>query len=130
MSRPPLSFPDMLDESTIKRVLNAALKGGGEVAELFVEDRSATSMRLEDSRVENVSSGRDSGAGIRVIAGERASYAYTNLLTEDGLVEAAKTASAGLGGRARFESSTSDGWRLPSSTQSVSGLRTSTRPTR
>ena len=88
----------MLDESTIKRVLTEALEGGGELAELFVEARSSTALRLEDSRVEDVNSGRDSGAGIRVIAGERASYAYTNLLTEEGLIEAAKTASAGLGG--------------------------------
>lgn len=88
----------MLDETTVKRVLQAALQGGGELAELYVEDRATTALRLEDRRVEHVNSGRDRGAGIRVMAGDRASYAYTNLLTEDGLVAAAKTASAGLGG--------------------------------
>ena len=87
----------MLDETTVKRVLRAALEGGGELAEIFVEDRSSTTLRMEDSRVENVNSGRDSGAGIRVMAGDRASYAYTNLLTESGLIDAAKAASAGLG---------------------------------
>jgi TldD protein len=86
----------MLDDRTISRVLQEALGRGGELAEIFVEDRSSTSLRLEASRVEDVSSGRDKGAGIRVIAGERSSYAYTNLLTTDALLDAAGAARAGL----------------------------------
>ena len=88
----------MLAEETVKKVLAAALSGGGDLAELFVEDRSSTGLRLEDRRVENVASGRDAGAGVRVVAGERSSYAYTNLLTEEGLVETARAARAGLTG--------------------------------
>ena len=87
----------MLDEGVIKRVLAAATSGGGELAELFVEDRSSAAFRLEDSRIEDVASGRDKGAGIRVLTGERATYAYTNLLTEEGLLEAARAAGAGAG---------------------------------
>ena len=90
----------MLAEETIEKVLAAALSGGGELAELFVEDRSSTGLRLEDGRVEDVASGRDAGAGVRVVAGERSSYAYTNLLTEEGLVETAAAARAGLSGDA------------------------------
>ena len=90
----------MLAEDTVKKVLAAALGGGGDLAELFVEDRASTGLRLEDRRVEDVTSGRDSGAGVRVVAGERSSYAYTNLLTEEGLVETARAARAGLGGAA------------------------------
>ncbi len=91
-------LPAMLAEETVKKVLTAALRGGGDLAELFVEDRSSTALRLEDKRVEDVSSGRDAGAGVRVVAGERSSYAYTNLLTDEGLVEAASAARAGLDG--------------------------------
>ncbi|HYP24012.1 MAG TPA: TldD/PmbA family protein [Actinomycetota bacterium] len=90
----------MLAEETIKKVLAAALTGGGDLAELFVEDRSSTGLRLEDRRVEDVASGRDAGAGVRVVAGDRSSYAYTNLLTEEGLVETANAARAGLAGTA------------------------------
>ena len=86
----------MLEEQLIKRVLTEALGRGGELAELFVEDRNVRSLRLEASRVEDVSSGRDRGAGVRVIAGERSSYAHTNLLTADALLEAARAARAGL----------------------------------
>ena len=87
----------MLDESVIKRVLSEALTGGGDLAEVFVEDRSSAAFRLEDSRVEDVSTGRDRGAGIRVLDGERATYAYTNVLTEDALLDAARAAGAGAG---------------------------------
>ena len=85
----------MLDETTIKSVLAEALRQGGDLAEIFVEDKSSSAFRLEDSRVEDVSSGRDSGAGIRVLFGDRASYAYTNVLTETALLEAARAAGAG-----------------------------------
>jgi len=87
----------MLDEAVIRRVLAAGAPAGG-LAELFVEERRSSSFRLEDSRVEDVASGYDLGAGVRVISGERASYAYTNLLTPEALLEAAAAARAGLAG--------------------------------
>ncbi|HEX2057885.1 MAG TPA: TldD/PmbA family protein [Actinomycetota bacterium] len=86
----------MLAEETIGKVLAAALGGGGDLAELFVEDNASTSLRLEERRVEGVASGYEAGAGVRVIAGDRTSYAYTNLLTEEALVETARAARAGL----------------------------------
>lgn len=86
----------MLDDAVITKVLAEGLARGGDLAELFVEDRRSTALRLEDGRVEDVSSGRDRGAGIRVISGERAAYAYTNLLTTEALLDAARAARAGL----------------------------------
>ena len=86
----------MLDESLVRKVLTEAAGRGGELSELFVERRSSSALRLDAGRVEDVSSGKDSGAGIRVIAGERSSYAYTNLLTEEALLDAARAARAGL----------------------------------
>jgi TldD protein len=88
----------MLEEAVIGRVLAEAVGRGGDLAELYVEKRQSTTLRLDDSRIDNVSSGRDDGAGVRVLAGERASYAYTNRLTEEGLLEAARAARAGLDG--------------------------------
>ena len=90
----------MLEEKVVARVLGEALGRGGDLADLYVERRASTVLGLDDSRVENVSSGRDDGAGVRVIAGERASYAYTNVLEEGTLLEAARAARAGLEGSA------------------------------
>lgn len=85
----------MLEDSVIQAVLAEALAGGGDLAEIFVEDRSSSALRLEGSKVEDVASGRDAGAGIRLISGDRSSYAYTNLLSQAGLIEAARAARAG-----------------------------------
>lgn len=93
----------MLDDRVIQAVLSEALAGGGDLAEIFVEDRSATALKLEGSKVEDVASGRDRGAGIRLISGERSSYAYTNLLSRDGLSDAARAARAALQGGDRVE---------------------------
>lgn len=86
----------MLEQGLVQEVLAEALVAGGDLAELFVEDRSSTALKLEDSNVEDVASGKDAGAGIRLISGERSSYAYTNLLTSDGLASAVRAARAGL----------------------------------
>lgn len=88
----------MIEEGTIQRVLAEAVSSGGDWAEVFVEDKRSSAMRLEDKRVEDVASGYDRGAGVRVISGDSASYAYTNLLTEQGLIDAARAARAGLDG--------------------------------
>ena len=86
----------MLDDSTVNQVLTEALARGGDLAEIFVEDRTSTALRMEESRVEDVVSGKDVGAGIRIMSGDSASYAYTNLLTAEALLEAARAARAGL----------------------------------
>lgn len=88
----------MVDEGVVRAVLAEAVAKGGDWAELFVEDKASSALRLEDSKVEDVASGRDAGAGVRVVSGDRAAYAYTNLLTEEGLRAAARAARAGLDG--------------------------------
>ena len=84
----------------IKEVLAAALSTGGDLSEIFVEDRSSNALRLDDGRIEDVASGSEAGAGIRVLAGDKMSYAYTNLLTRAALLEAAEAARAGIEGTA------------------------------
>jgi TldD protein len=88
----------VLDEGVIQRVLGTALRTGGDFAEVFVEDKRASSARLDDGRVEELSSGRDRGAGIRVVAGDTTGYAHTADLSEDGLRSAADAAAAAARG--------------------------------
>ena len=84
----------MLDESVIQRTLTAALRTGGDFAEVFVEDKRSSSAMLDDGRVEELSSGRDRGAGIRVVVGETTGFAHTADLSDDGLRTAAEAAAA------------------------------------
>lgn len=86
----------MIDEAVLRDVLSLALATGGEFAELYAETRRSTSARLEDRRVEEVTSGRDRGAGVRVIRGMSTAYAFTNRLDREALLDAAKVAGAAL----------------------------------
>jgi TldD protein len=95
----------LVDEGVIARVLKEALATGGEFAEVFAEDRRGSLVALDDGRVEDISSGHDRGAGIRVVAGNTTGFAHTADLSERGLLAAAGAASAaarsgGVGTRA------------------------------
>ena len=68
----------MLDRDLVSEVLVAARRKGGDVAEVFVEERSSTSVRLDDGRVEELTTGLDRGAGVRVFQGTTYGYAYAN----------------------------------------------------
>jgi TldD protein len=88
----------VIEDSVISRVLGAALRTGGEFAEVFAEDRRTSSAVLDDGRVEELTSGRDRGAGIRVVIGETTGFAHTADLSEDGLRRAAEAAAAAARG--------------------------------
>jgi TldD protein len=84
----------VIDTPVLERVLAEALRHGGEFAEVFAEDRSTSSALLDDGRVEELSSGRERGAGIRVVSGDTTGFAHTADLTQSGLLRAAEAASA------------------------------------
>ena len=85
---------ELVDAPVLERVLHEALRRGGNFAEIFAEDRVSTGIVLDDRKVEELSSGRDRGAGIRVIAGETTGFAHTADLSEKGLLAAAEAAAA------------------------------------
>ncbi len=88
----------MIDDAVISRVLSAAMRTGGEFAEVFAEDKRSSSAYLDDGKVEELTSGRDRGAGIRVVVGETTGFAHTADLSEDGLRTAAEAAAAAARG--------------------------------
>jgi TldD protein len=90
----------MVEQDVIERVLGAATRSGGEFAEVYVEDKRSSSASLDDGRVDQVTSGRDRGGGIRVVSGDTTGYAHTADLSERGLLAAAEAAAAiATGGR-------------------------------
>lgn len=84
----------LVEQNVLERVLGAALERGGDFAEVFVEDRATSSAVLDQRRVEELSSGRDRGAGIRVVVGDTTGFAHTADLSEPGLLAAAHAAAA------------------------------------
>lgn len=83
----------MIQTDLLNEVLNAALGGGAEFAEVFAEDVERGSVHLDDGRVESLASGRDRGAGIRVVSGESTGFAHTADLSKRGLLAAAGAAA-------------------------------------
>ncbi|HET9692549.1 MAG TPA: TldD/PmbA family protein [Acidimicrobiales bacterium] len=84
----------MIDDDVVAKVLGEALRKGGEFAEVFAEDRRSSAAGLDDGRVDNMVSGRERGAGIRVVVGETTGFAHTSDLSERGLLQAAAAAGA------------------------------------
>lgn len=83
----------MLDADLLTRVLARALRRGGDFADVFFEDRLTVSFRLRDGAVQEASTSVMRGAGVRVVSGERAGYAYSDDVEEDALLRAADAAS-------------------------------------
>ncbi len=96
-----VSFQDLLiDESTIRAVLQKATSGGADFAEIFAEDTFTSRIALNDSRIKQSMSGCDSGVGIRAIYGTTVIYAYTNSFNKHDLLETAEAVACAIRGTA------------------------------
>jgi TldD protein len=84
---------NVIDRDVLERTLSVGLRTGAEFAEIYAEDKRSTSVALDDGRVEQVTSGRDRGAGIRVVKGDTTGFAHTADLSERGLAAAATAAA-------------------------------------
>lgn len=78
------------------KVIRAALKNGGDFADIYVEETVNTSVVCEDHKIEKAICGIDRGVGIRVISNLKTYYAYTNDLTESALLEIASVVAGGV----------------------------------
>jgi TldD protein len=87
----------MLDLALVADVLARARGRGAPFADLFVENRHSSTVRLLGGRIVDAVSGHDYGAGLRTIDGNRAVYAYTNDLTREGLLAIADAVARGAG---------------------------------
>ncbi|MCK8815789.1 TldD/PmbA family protein [Natroniella sulfidigena] len=89
----------MLSTKLIRQLLQVALEGGGDFAEVFFENSKSNSLVLENSKLERVKTGYDLGVGIRVLSGDKVSYAYTDDLSKEALLQTAKVAGAASQGQ-------------------------------
>lgn len=96
----------MLDKKELSKVLTRALRRGGDFAEIYVEEKQISNVLCEDNRIEKINSGREKGAGIRVLKEGRTAYVYTNELSPSGLERAADLAAQVLGSNNNTEHET------------------------
>ena len=82
-----------ITEQLLERCLGEALSAGGDYADLYFESVTATALGVDEQIVKSASQGVSAGCGIRVLSGERTGYAYTDNLSPDRLLHAARTAA-------------------------------------
>jgi TldD protein len=96
MAAPP---PQPLVEAELaERIVARALSNGGDLAELFCEERAGRGFQIDESRVERAQTGAERGAGVRVVSGDTTYFAHVDGLAEADLERAADAAAAALRG--------------------------------
>lgn len=86
----------------LERYLGEALSRGGDYADLYFEHLSTSVISLDDSIVKSASQGVALGVGVRVIAGERTGYAYSDDLAPEAILKAARVAACIAAGPAQI----------------------------
>ncbi|HXW90350.1 MAG TPA: metalloprotease TldD [Terriglobales bacterium] len=93
-----------LTEADLERYLAAALSASGDYADLYFEYLSSTSLLVDESMVKSAAQGISAGCGVRVVSGERTGYAYTDDLSSQRILHAARTAALIASGPAKTPS--------------------------
>ena len=82
-----------LSERLLERCLGEALSAGGEFADLYFEAVTSSSLGMDEGIVKTAAEGISVGCGVRVLSGERTGFAYTDDLSPERLLKAARTAA-------------------------------------
>jgi TldD protein len=85
--------PADIPVSEMERLLGVALSRGGDFADLYFEHHRTSSLSMEEHIIRSASVGVTCGLGVRVLAGEKTGYAYTDDLSWPAMVRAAETAA-------------------------------------
>ncbi|MGA3187197.1 MAG: metalloprotease TldD [Bryobacteraceae bacterium] len=82
-----------ITERDLESYLSEALSAGGEYADLYFEYLATTSIGIDEGIVKSATGGVSLGVGVRVIAGERTGYAYSDDLSPEKIRKAARVAA-------------------------------------
>jgi TldD protein len=83
--------------------LAEALSQGGDYADLYFEYLLTSSIGMDESMVKSATQGVSMGVGVRVIAGERTGYAYSDDLSPERIRKAARVAASIAAGPSTIE---------------------------
>jgi TldD protein len=82
-----------ITERNLEQYLSEALSAGGEYADLYFEYLATTSVGIDEGIVKSATEGVTLGVGVRVLAGERTGYAYSDDLSPEKILRAARVAA-------------------------------------
>src|ERR1700693_5713877 len=92
-----------ITEHDLQSYLSEALSAGGDYADLYFEYLATSSLSIDESIVKSAVQGVSLGVGVRVIAGERTGYAYSDDLSPEKIRRAARVAACIAKGPAKVE---------------------------
>lgn len=81
-------------QQQINQILAACLSKGAEFADVFFEYRITSSLSFEEDIVKSARRGIVQGVGIRAVKGDQIGFAFSEELTTDKMLEAARAAAA------------------------------------
>src|SRR3954453_3694865 len=82
-----------ISRQDLESYLSEAMSQGGDYADLYFEYLLTSSIAIDESMVKSPAQGVSMGVGIRVIAGERTGYAYSDDLAPEKIRKAARVAA-------------------------------------
>ncbi|HWR99170.1 MAG TPA: metallopeptidase TldD-related protein, partial [Prolixibacteraceae bacterium] len=77
----------------LQKVISTAMEKGADYADLFFEHTIENASALEDKKVNSAYSTIGYGVGIRVLKGDQTGFAYTENISAEAMLKAAKTAA-------------------------------------
>src|SRR5438874_7063664 len=92
-----------ITKQDLEGYLADALAHGGDYADLYFEYLLTSSISLDESMVKSAAQGVSMGVGVRVIAGERTGYAYSDDLSPEKIRKAARVAAHIASGPSKVE---------------------------
>lgn len=83
-----------VDQPTIARVMTELTARGADAADLYFQHSRDNSITMEDGIISRASSSVDQGVGLRVVVGDQTGYAFTEDLSVEAMLAAARTAAS------------------------------------
>lgn len=90
-----------IDEAVLSRVFAVLASGGADAADLYFQHRRETILEMQQGMVTRADSQILQGVGLRVVAGERTGYAFTEDLSLPAMENAARIAAGAITGHLR-----------------------------
>ena len=92
-----------ITQRDLEGYLYEAMSQGGDYADLYFEYLQTSSISIDESIVKSATQGVSMGVGVRVIAGERTGYAYSDDLSPEKIKKAARVAAYIASGPSKVE---------------------------
>ncbi|KPK91723.1 hypothetical protein AMJ80_07090, partial [bacterium SM23_31] len=86
-------YSTKLNPDLFKKIFRRGMAKGGEFCEIYYEYKIKNVLTLEENKIKESKFHVNEGVGVRVVVGEKVGYAYSDIIDEHFLLNAAETAA-------------------------------------